>query len=68
MGYRHGRQVVVCDRRVCGKETQRASEGALQSATETLNTSALQHNMHANTNMDNLCRRLLMMLGRVVIL
>lgn len=40
--------MVVCDRRACGKETQRASEVALQFATETLNTLA-QHT-HAHTH------------------
>lgn len=50
MGYRHRRQVVVCDRRACGKETQRASEVALQFATETLNTLAQHARTHAHTH------------------
>lgn len=62
VGYRHGRQVVVCDRRVWGKETQRASEVALQLATETLNTSALQHDTHTDRHMNRLCSRLLLMM------
>lgn len=65
LGYRHGRQVVVCDRRVCGKDTQRASEVAPQLATETLNISALQHNTNPNRHMNSLCGRLLLMMLRV---
>lgn len=50
VSYRQERQVVVSDRRIGGKETQRASEAAPQLATKTLHTSALQPRHMGNSD------------------
>lgn len=57
MGYRHGRQVVARDRRLCGKETQRASEVVLQSAAGTLNASKDMPAAHTHTHADGVGKR-----------